>query len=331
MPGIEPKVVAQLSDAGTMVTRVSIFGLEIYPLFGILILAELAMVFGPPLRRWERAAPSNGDKLARIVLIVALFAAVAQATGIAVSLDSAAGLVMEPGLQFRLPAIATLVAGTAIVTWLAAQISRRGVGSGVWLIIIAPMLAELPYTISELLRYQAAGFVGGPDTVVGGAFIVISVAAVVALVSAGGQTTQSGAACLWPPVLAYTALPWVLGLVALLARANDAKGRLDWLEQGHPVRMIALVALITGFAYLYARSERLAGAAPAAVPVIVIVAVLGVIALGCEALPTYLQVPLILTGQSLLVIAIVATTILRDWSPSLRASSGSAQSSGANR
>ena len=313
MPGLEPNVVAQLSHAGKMVTGVSILGLEIYPLFSILILAELAMVLAPPLRRWEHAAPRNSDKLARIILIVALFFAVWQATGIAVSLDSAADLVMEPGLQFRLPAIATLVAGTAVVTWLAAQITRHGLGSGLWLIVTAPMLAELPYTISELLSYQAAGFVGGPNAVVGGAFIVISVAAVVALVSAGGQSTQLGAACLWPVVLAYTVLPWLLALGALFGQATGADASMPWMEFGHPVRLAVLAVLIGVFVFLYVRSNRLAGVAPPAVPPIVIGGTLAAIAVASEALPTYFSVPLILDGQSLPIITIVMTSILIDW------------------
>jgi protein-S-isoprenylcysteine O-methyltransferase Ste14 len=77
--------------------------------------------------------------------------------------------------------------------------------------------------------------------------------------------------------------------------------------------MLALAALLGAFAYLYARSERLAGAAPAAVPVIVLAGVLGAIAVGCEALPTYLQVPLIIAGQPLLIIAIVAAGLLGAW------------------
>ena len=82
-------------------------------------------------------------------------------------------LVAEPGLLFRLSTTATLVAGTAIVTWLAGQITRRGLGSGLWVIVAAPTLADLPHTIESLHNFQSQGVVSGAAVVWGAVFIVV--------------------------------------------------------------------------------------------------------------------------------------------------------------
>jgi hypothetical protein len=332
IPGIEPKVAAQLfHTGGGTAARISIFALDIYPLFGILILAELVKVLAPSLRRWENASASNAAKLARIVFIVALFSAVLQAGGVASGLEGVAGLVAEPGVLFSLTTIATLVAGTTIVTWLAGQISFRGLGSGAWLIIAAPTLADLPHTIATLYEFQRQGIVSGAGVLWGAVFIVATVAAVVAVLSAGGRTADTAPACLWSTVLAYSTLPWVVVPVSALAHLYWPGDSLQWIEQGHPVRLVALALLLWLFLGLYARSCRLAGVAVAALPAAVLAAALAAVALGCEALPTYLGVPLILSGQPLLVIAIVVTTVLRDWSPFVQRSASEDQSSAANR
>jgi hypothetical protein len=314
MPGLEPKIAAQLFHAGgAAVARTSIFALDIYPLFGILILAELIKVLAPSLRRWEHAETRNAAKVARIVLIIALFSAVLQAGGVASGLEGVSGLVAEPGVLFSPATIATLVAGTTIVTWLARQISIRGLGSGAWLIIAAPTLADLPHTIATLSEFQRQGIVSGSGVLGGAVFIVAAMAAIVAVLSAGGQTADTAPACLWPTVFAYSTLPWVVVPVSALAHLYWPGDSLQWIEQGHPVRLVALALLLWLFVGLYARSCRLAGVAVPALPTAVLTAVLAAIALGCEALPTYLSVPLILSGQPLLVIAIVMMTLLRDW------------------
>jgi preprotein translocase subunit SecY len=334
IPGLEPNALPHLTHAGgAAAARTSIFALDIYPLFGILILAELIKVLAPSLRRWEHAEARNAAKLARVVFIIALFSAVLQAGGVASGLEGVSGLVAEPGVLFSLATIATLVAGTTIVTWLARQISVRGLGSGAWLIIAAPTLAELPHTIATLSEFQRQGIVSGTGVLWGAVFIVAAVAAVVAVLSAGGRPAGTAPACLWSTVLAYSALPWVVVSVSALEHLYWPGDSLQWIEQGHPVRLVALALLLWLFVGLYVRSCRMAGVAVPALPAAVLAAVLAAVALGCEALPTYLNVPLILSGQPLLVIAIVMMTLLRDWGkgPLAQGTREGDQSSAANR
>ena len=333
IPGLEPKATAQLLQAGNVdAARVAILALDIYPLFGILILFELAKMLAPRLRRWERAEARNAAKLARIALIVALISAVVQSNGIVTALEEAIGVVTEPGPSFRLSTTFTLVAGTLLVGWLARQISSRGLGSGLWLIVIAPTLAGLLPTVATLVEFQRQGVVSPVSALIGLAFVVAAVAAVVALLLAGTGTPERARACAWSTVLAYSTLPFLLLPVSALAHLTLSGDSTDWLEQGHPVRLVTLALLLWLYLALYARSCRLADVEGPGLPSLTMAAMLAVAALGCEALPTYLGVPVILSGQPLLVVTLVTATLSRDWGNGpLAQGVREAQSSGANR
>ena len=321
IPGLDPKFTAGLGQAGGAVlhipggnaARTSIFALDIFPLFGILIVAELAKVLVPRLRRWENAKAANAGKLARIVFVVAMFSACLQAGGVASGLEGISGLVAEPGLLFRLSAIATLITATALVTWLATQITRRGLGSGLWLVIVAPTLARLPLTLKEIADLEGQGVVSGPSLVAAAIFTVLAIAAVAALQFAGRQNSGTPSAHAWTAILGYTVLPWVLVALSWLPGARASGDSIAWVEPGHPIRLIVLAALIVMFAKLHANSIRLSGGEAPSVPPVVSGAILAAIAVGSELLPYHLDVPLPLGGQPLLIIAIVVTTLLRDW------------------
>ncbi len=338
IPGLEPNALPHLAHNGASTylpvtggatARTSIFALEIYPLFGILIVTELAKVLVPRLRRWENAGAANAAKLARVVFIIALFSACLQAGGVASGLEGISGLVAEPGLSFRLSAIGTLVAGTALVTWLAAQVTRRGLGSGLWLIIVAPTLVGLPATLMRIAEFESQGVVSGPSFVAAGVFTVLAIAAVAVLQLAGRANSGAPAAYAWTTILGYTMLPWVLVALSWLPGTRASGGSISWVEPGNPVRLIVLPALIVLFAQLYANSIRLTGGEAPSVPPVVSGAILAAIGVGSELLAYHFDVPLPLGGQPLLVIAIVMTTLLQDWSPLARGSQ--AQSSGMKR
>jgi len=333
IPGIELKATAQLlPQGGSRAARISILALDIQPLFGILILAELAKMLAPRLRRWERAEARNAAKLARIVLFVALVSAVLQANGLVTGLEEARGVVADPSLTFRLSTTLTLIAGTLLVGWLARQMSSRGLGSGLWLIIAASTLAALPSTLAALYEFQLQGIVAPGAALIGLAFIVAAIAAVVVLLLAGTRTTERARACAWSTVLAYSTAPFLLLPVSALAHLTLPGNSLDWLEQGHPLRLVGLALLLWLYVALYARSCRLADVEGPGLPSLLIAAVLAAVALGCEVLPTYFGVPVILSGQPLLLVTLVVATLMGDWgSGPLAQEAVEDQSSGANR
>src|SRR5438046_2983083 len=97
-------------------------------------------------------ASRYGD-LKRRLLFLALF----QATGIAIALESQAGLVLDPGLMFRITTVTTLVTGTMFLMWLGEQITERGLGNGISIIIFAGIAAGLPNAVAGTLELVRTG------------------------------------------------------------------------------------------------------------------------------------------------------------------------------
>ena len=310
LPGIDSEALAQLG--GTAVERISIFALGITPFITILILAELLKVLAPGVRRWEQAEPRNRTRLNRIVFGLALLAAAAQASGLALALEDVRSLVDEPGTQFRLTCIATLVGGVAIVIWLADQITRHGLGCGVWLVFLTPWLAEVPSRIAALaMSWPSWGPAVSVQLLIGGTLAVLVLAAIVGLIRAGGTSLEMAATCLWSVLLADAAWPWLLLAIAALLGGGSLAG-LAWLGPGHPLALLALAGLVALFTHLYLRSQRMAGVASfsAIAPALVAVA-LAAIALADMVLATQLGfVPL---AGHLILVAVVALSLLAQW------------------
>jgi preprotein translocase subunit SecY len=321
LPGIDPLGLSQFDS--TVVGRISILALGITPLVTVLILAELVKILAPRCQRWEHADPRNHDKLNRIVLLLALLAAAAQALGLAVALEGVAGLVSTPGSSFKLVCAATLVAGTALVIWLADQVTRHGLGSGVWLLFVAPILVDLPHQLAGLMVLQRQGALSGMELLVCGLLVVLAIATVVAVVRAGGSTLEVAATCLWAVLLASTALPWLLVAVGMLVRGVGWSPTLPWFGPGHLVHVLVLAGLIGGFVHLYRRSQRSAGeVAPLVVaPAVIGGALIAAVLVG-EALPSALDLRVPLTSVALIIVTVVAMIILtRWWTPPFEAAS----------
>lgn len=312
VPGLSAPTVAQVfGTGGTAVERISVFALGIAPLVGILIIAELLKTLVPGFRRWENARPHNAAWLRGALIALALLAAAVQAAGVAGALENVTGLVDEPGTFFRAACTATLVAGTALIIVLARVITRDGLGSGLWLIFLAPALAELPvymgalFALYEKHEYPLLGIIFS------WAFMAVAIAAVVSLLLAGRRSAMVGAACIWPMLIAYAALAWVLVAIGLIVSGGDIEAVTASLAAPSMIHHLALVAVVGLAVALYARSNRLAGT-PLPMSALLIGAVLAAIALAADVLPT--RGVLIPLGSAQLVIAaVVATGILSDW------------------
>ena len=301
LPGIEPRVLAQIDANG--LERVSIFALGVVPFITALVLLEVAKVLAPQLRRWEQSKPANRSTLDRLVLILALLAAAAQATGVALALEGVSGLVAEPGVPFRLACVATLVAGSAVAIWLANQITLRGIGSGVWLLFVAPLLAEFPWRVGALGAWQADANLLATELLIGAAFAVLIVAAVTALVRAESAAATQ-ATCLWSAQLAQALLP--LLLLPLQARGLT----LDGYAASTIVAQAILIAVVALF---YARSQRLGGTGgPSFHFSFLIGATLAALTLANLALPVIVERLMPRSGQ-LIMLAVVALSVLLPW------------------
>jgi len=259
LPGTNLEGLSHLS--GAAVERISIFALGVTPLISVLILAELLKVLAPRVRRWEQADPHHHIKLTRIVVGLSLLAAAAQASGIALALENVTGLVDEPGTPFRLTTIATLVGATAIVIWLADQITRHGLGSGMWLLLVTPWLAAVPHRIAVLASWHGPTSHLAVVLLVGCALAALVLASVIGLIrAANGSTLDVAATCLWSLLLAGTAWPWLLLFVELIVGGGSLRAGGALIDPANPILLLVLAGLVVLFVHLYLRSQHIAGA-----------------------------------------------------------------------
>ncbi len=309
LPGVSSKALAHLGGAAT--ERISILALGITPYVTILILAELIKVLAPRLRRWEHAEARHRDRLSRIVVGLSLLAAAAQASGLAVALEDVNSLVEQPGAPFRLTCVATLVAGTAVVIWLADQITRHGLGSGVWLLLVTPWLADLLPRIGALAAWQNDISLVALELLIGFGLAALVIGAIVGLVRAAGGTLETAAACLWSVLLADGTWPWLMLAIAALLGGSLAR-----FGPSHPIAFLALAGLVALFAYLYVRSQRMAGvAAYLAVTPPLFAGALAAVTLADMVLATQLGWFVPLAGHLILIPVVALSLLARWWQP----------------
>ena len=187
VPGIDPAQLAELFKqakggildmfnmfSGGALSRFTIFALGIMPYISSSIIMQLMTVVYAPLEALKKEGEAGRRKITLYTRYATVFLALFQAMGISIALESQPGLVLEPGLTFRFVTIATLVTGTMFLMWLGEQITERGLGNGISMIIFAGIAAGLPNAIGgllELVRTQAMN----PLTAI---FIVVLVFAV---------------------------------------------------------------------------------------------------------------------------------------------------------
>jgi preprotein translocase subunit SecY len=170
VPGIDPLVLDQLfkSQQGGMLgmfnmfsggalSRFSVFALGIMPYISASIIVQLMTSVSPQLEALKKEGESGRRKITQYTRYGTLFLALFQALGIAIALESQAGLVLDPGFGFRLIAVVTLTAGTMFLMWLGEQITERGLGNGISIIIFSGIVAGLPSAIGGTLELTRTG------------------------------------------------------------------------------------------------------------------------------------------------------------------------------
>ena len=170
VPGIDPLVLDQLFQSqssgilgmfnmfsGGALSRFSLFALGIMPYISASIIVQLMTTVSPKLEALKKEGESGRRKITQYTRYGTLFLAVFQALGISIALEAQAGLVLDPGLSFRLIAVSTLTAGTMFLMWLGEQITERGLGNGISIIIFAGIVAGLPSAIGGTLELTRTG------------------------------------------------------------------------------------------------------------------------------------------------------------------------------
>ncbi len=170
VPGIDPAKLAELFQtqqggilgminmySGGALSRITIFALGIMPYISASIIMQLMTAVSPQLEALKKEGQSGQRKITQYTRYGTVLLALFQATGISIALESQAGLVMDPGLMFRFTTAVTLVTGTMFLMWLGEQVTERGLGNGISIIIFAGIAAGLPGSIAGLLELVRTG------------------------------------------------------------------------------------------------------------------------------------------------------------------------------
>ena len=143
--------------AGGAVERLAIFALNLIPYITASIVIQVMASASPQLEALKKEGESGRRKLNQYTRYLAVVFCAVQAYGIAVGLEASEGVVADPGWFFRISTVITLVGGTMFLMWLGEQMTARGVGNGISLIIFAGIVATLPGTIAQTLELSRTG------------------------------------------------------------------------------------------------------------------------------------------------------------------------------
>jgi len=289
VPGIDPNVLSELFKgqqggilgmfnmfSGGALSRFTIFALGIMPYISASIIMQLMTAISPQLEQLRKEGETGRRKITQYTRYGTVVLALFQATAISIALESQANLVLEPGLVFRLTTVTTLVTGTMFLMWLGEQITERGLGNGISIIIFAGIAAGLPNAIAGTLELVRTGAMH-PLTML---LIIVAVVAVTAFVCFvergqrkilvnyakrqvgnrvyGGQSShlpfKLNMSGVIPPIFASSL---ILFPATLLSWFGSAEGFI-WLRDlagtlspGQPIYVMFYAALIVFFCFFY--------------------------------------------------------------------------------
>ena len=197
VPGIDPAQLQQLFKgqqggilslfnmfSGGALSRFTVFALGIMPYISASIIMQLLGYVLPAFEQMKKEGEAGRRKMTQYTRFGALGLALFQSLGIAVALEASAGLVISPGFGFRMTAVVSLTAGTMFLMWLGEQITERGLGNGISILIFAGIAAGLPGSVGSLLELVRTGAMNP--------LVSILIVVVVALVTFGVVFVERG-------------------------------------------------------------------------------------------------------------------------------------------
>ena len=295
VPGIDPQVLSEVFQqqaggllgvlnmfAGGALGRMTIFALNIMPYISASIIMQLMTAVSPSMEQLKKEGETGRKKINQYTRYGTVLLASVQAYGLAVGLEGLSGpsgsAVIDPGLFFRLTTVITIVGGTIFLMWLGEQITARGVGNGISLIIFAGIVAELPSALAGTLEL---GRTGALSTAVIVLLLVMAIAVIFFVVfveraqrrivvqypkrqqgtrMVGGESThlplKINTSGVIPPIFASSLLLMPVTIVSFAAEgAGGAGGWLNtisvYLGRGQPLYLLIYASLIVFFAFFY--------------------------------------------------------------------------------
>jgi preprotein translocase subunit SecY len=291
-PGIDPVVLEEIFQqqaggilgmfnmfAGGALGRMTIFALNIMPYISAAIIMQLMTAISPSLEALKKEGEAGRKKINQYTRYGTVLLAAVQAYGIAVGLEgmqgAAGSAVIDPGLYFRFTTVVTLTGGTIFLMWLGEQITQRGVGNGISLIIFAGIVANLPAALASTLELGRTGALSAAFIV----FLLIMAVAVITFIvfmeraqrrvvvqypkrqvgskMFGGESThlpmKINPSGVIPPIFASSLLLMPLTVAGFSGGAGPEW--LTWmtamLGRGQPLYLTIYVGLIVFFTFFY--------------------------------------------------------------------------------
>lgn len=292
VPGIDPIILQDIFSrnaggvvgmfnmfAGGALGRMTIFALNIMPYISASIITQLMTAIVPTLEQLKKEGEHGRRKINQYTRYLTVVLAVVQAYGLAVGMEAMEGAmgsaVIDPGLFFRFSTVVTLVGGTMFLMWLGEQITARGIGNGISLIIFAGIVAELPRALAQTIEL---GRIGSLSTVFLFSIFALVIGVIMFIVfmerahrrvmvqypkrqmgnkMMGGESShiplKLNNAGVIPPIFASALL--LLPLTVVGFSGTQPTGIMatvsQYLQNGQPLYMILYGALIVFFTFFY--------------------------------------------------------------------------------
>jgi preprotein translocase subunit SecY len=292
LPGIDPTVMQDVFNrnsggilgmfdmfAGGALSRMTIFALNIMPYISASIIMQLMTSISPQMEALKKEGESGRKKINQYTRYLTVIITILQAYGIAVGLEgmtsSVGAAVHEPGWFFRFTTVVTLVGGTLFLMWLGEQITARGVGNGISLIIFTGIVAQLPVALVGMLDLGRTGALS-PLVIIAIMALAVGVIAFIVFIERaqrriliqypkrqqgnkmfGGESSHLPLKINTPGVIPPIFASSILLLPITLAQFSAGQGP-EWLTtvtallgHGQPLYMVLYAALIGFFAFFY--------------------------------------------------------------------------------
>ncbi|HLG86941.1 MAG TPA: preprotein translocase subunit SecY [Alphaproteobacteria bacterium] len=294
LPGIDPHALAQMFQrqqggildmfnmfSGGAFQRMTVFALNIMPYVSSSIIIQVMTIVSPQLEALKKEGEAGRKKMTQYTRYLTVFLSAVQAYGLAISLQNG-GAVIDPGIIFLATTVVTMTGGTIFLMWLGEQITSRGIGNGISLIIFAGIVAQLP---QGLLRVLTLGSTGALSYGIVVAMLVMAVMVFLFIVFMeraqrrilvqypkrqqgnrmfGGESSHMplklNTSGVIPPIFASSLLLLPLTIVNLMGGRNSAGSgamhdALNWITgqigHGRPLYMVLYAAGIVFFCFFY--------------------------------------------------------------------------------
>lgn len=280
VPGVNPAVIEQLFTSGNLfglldlfsggaLSKFSVFAMSITPYINASIIMQLLTVVVPQFEQWSKEGEEGRKKITQITRYSTVVLAFIQALGMAYGLKAA---IINPGFASVLIIAITLTAGTTFLMWLGEQITAKGIGNGISLIIFAGIVAALPKGVATIYKYLQAGTINYFNIFL---FVVIAVAMIVFVIAIqqgqrkipvqyakrvvgrktyGGQSThiplKVNQAGVIPIIFASSVLMFPV-TIAQFIQVPWVKTIADYFAWGTPLQTTLYALMIIFFTYFY--------------------------------------------------------------------------------